>query len=435
MGVTKLLILLILPISFASAEELPTFVKPEYRKWLKASPKTKKPNGELVSGPVKFPTDVKFSERVKILLGVSDQEIPPLEKPGSIKEYNGGRGPGGGDGMFCVESKHNRFNGFYSYTYIQTRKNLEGENSGEYKFPKKSTCLDNLNRIQKKLAVKNPILAAGLSDFIKSLPINKKPQSNVLRLWKPFSEGNTIECAGRDIKDEHQLIDTPNCVKCQIFNRSYGETRSNIIYNYDSVFLDQLKKNPQQCSYALIHEWARDFIKGAREIYYFTNQLHSKEFHNDGIIDHNLLDEKTATCLKEIEEKPIKENTLDIYFEIMSQVPASIKELEENKTQTDEKLQFLSVLLEMRLKELRDGPPPLGMNDCHVSRIHEAVSRQYKKIKEDVKNEKMKIVDAIAELQLLSEGSYPGQNIRSAELHLIMMFCPSDVPPSKFEIN
>ncbi|GAB4016900.1 MAG: hypothetical protein Fur0010_17080 [Bdellovibrio sp.] len=287
--------------------------------------------------------------------------------------------------------------------------------------------------IQKKLAKKNPVLAAGLLDFIKTSPLNDKPEKSSLRTWKPFSEGQNIECAGRDIKDEHQLIDTPNCVKCQMFNRSYGETRANIIYNFDRVFFDQIKSDPLQCSYALIHEWARDFIKGTKEVYYFTAQLHSQDFHSNGEIDYDNLDEKTAQCLKEINEKPLDQNSLNIYFDIVSQVPPSVKDLEDNRKQVIEKYEGLSLLLEQRLNKMTKEPYPLGMNLCQLSQLQAYVTKEYEQIKNDVEKEKLTYADGIALLQVLVDGRYPGENIRSPEIVRMFMMCPIDGPASKFE--
>ncbi|PIP94406.1 MAG: hypothetical protein COW00_01160 [Bdellovibrio sp. CG12_big_fil_rev_8_21_14_0_65_39_13] len=328
----------------------------------------------------------------------------PIKKPdlNDIFSLNGGRGPGGGDGLLCTQSEANRFHGIYSYSYIQTRKNLFAENVDEHQFPNTS-CIDNLNIIQAKLAEKNPILASGLKDFISSLPIQIDSKPNPRRIWTSLSEGDKLQCMGADIPDETKIVQTENCYKCQMFIRDYSETRPLIIYQYEKALIDKLKEEPQQCSYAFIHEWARDFIPNSKDIYFFTALLHSKDFHETGDLSLQNLDERTAQCLSELNKSSVLDSSsLSVYFDIINQVPPSVSEVEKYQIEMQQKLKEMRKLIDSQMEMMKKNKP-LGYSQNQVDFMLNHTQKRMKEIDWSVLNKKISIAQALQEMMELSQ--------------------------------
>jgi len=328
----------------------------------------------------------------------------PIKKPdlNDIFSLNGGRGPGGGDGLLCTKSEDNRFQGIYSYSYIQTRKNLFLENNDEFQLPNTS-CLGNLNAIQAKLLEKNPILASGLKDFISSLPIQENPKPNPRRIWTSLSEGDRLQCMGADIPDETKIVQTDNCFKCQMFIRDYSETRPLIIYQYEKALIDKLKEDPQQCSYAFIHEWARDFIPNSKDIYFFSALLHSKDFHETGDLSLQNLDERTAQCLNELNKSSVLDSSsLSVYFDIINQVPPSVSEVEKYQIEMQQKLKEMRELIEYQMSIMKKNKP-LGYSQNQVDFMLNHTQKRLKEIDWSVLNKKISIAQALQEMMELSQ--------------------------------
>lgn len=363
----------------------------------------------------------------------------PIKKPdlNDIFSLNGGRGPGGGDGLLCTKSEENRFQGIYSYSYIQTRKNLFLENNDEFQLPNTS-CLGNLNIIQAKLAEKNPILASGLKDFISSLPIQESPKPNPRRIWSSLSEGDQLQCMGADIPDETKIVQTSNCFKCQMFIRDYSETRPLIIYQYEKALIDKLQEDPQQCSYAFIHEWARDFIPNSKDIYFFTALLHSKEFHETGALSLQNLDEKTAQCLSELNKSSVLDSSsLSDYFDIINQVPPSMSEVESYQKEMQQKYSEMKLLLNNQISEIKKNKP-LGYGQSQVDYIVKHTNKRLGEIEWSVLNKKISIAQALQEMMELSQFLPGAPNVeRDTTLPGFMLFMepmdPKYIP--KFELT
>lgn len=311
---------------------------------------------------------------------------PELSEAQQKRLQNGGRGPGGGDVMLCKSNPQNRFDGIYSYDYVQTRKSLKEENSDEYEFAAEATCLDRLKAIEKKLQSINPILASGLNEYIGSLPLQARPKKSVLRRWEPISyQQGPIECSGHDIQDETRIISTPNCVQCQMFIRDFSKTNAELIYTYDARLLTELKQAPKQCSYAFIHEWARDFLPDSKDLYFFTRMLHSDAFHKDGVMDYSSIPRTISDCLKQMADEPINMNTIDQYFAIVSQVPPTPQELESYHQEMKLRFNELNASLENRLKNLA-AAPPIGYSEARVKSMIHIATEMKETIERDLRN-------------------------------------------------
>lgn len=310
---------------------------------------------------------------------------PELSEAQQKKLSNGGRGPGGGDVMLCQPNPQNRFDGIYSFDYVQTRKGLNQENEDEFDFGE-ADCVGRLKAIEKKLEAINPILASGLNEYIESLPLQARPKKSVLRRWEPISyQQGPIECLGHDIQDETSIISTPNCVRCQMFVRDYSQTNSELIYTYDARLLTELKREPMQCSYAFVHEWARDFLPDSKDLYFFTRMLHSDAFHKEGILDYSSIPRSISECLKQMAEEPLSINAIDQYFAIVSQVPPTPQELEAYHQEMKTRFNELNLALENRLDRLEQAPP-LGFSEAQVRSMISIAQGMKEAIERDLRN-------------------------------------------------
>lgn len=267
---------------------------------------------------------------------VDIRELPKLfndNEHQSKKEllFNGGRGPGGGDSYFCRKGE-NDFEGWYSYDFIQTRRDLKDLYSDIYEFTG-SRCEDYLEQIHHRLEKSNSLMALGLREYISSLPPpfsrSESMSSPIQRTWRPIhSEGPSDFCLVYDLKDETPNISPSNCVPCQLFLRKYSETKSQLYYFYDEENLAHIKKVPLQCSYAVVHEWARDFLPHSQDLYDFVDYLHSKNFFNPlNTFKYNYLFESRGQNILQ------QNDTIELYYDLVTQVPATPIEVKEMKEQ------------------------------------------------------------------------------------------------------
>lgn len=327
----------------------------------------------------------------------------PVDLEAQQRPQNGGRGPGGGDVLVCSQSEENRFDGFYSYDYVQTRRSLTSENTDEYPFPGVETCLGKLESIHYKLEKVNPILASGFREYIDSLPIQASPKPSALRRWVPISyEHGPVECLGHDIQDETAIISTPNCRRCQVFIRDFSKANSGLIYTYDARLLSELSKEPRQCSYALVHEWARDFLPNSKDLYFFTRMLHSKEFHDEGEFQMNDLPRSVADCLNHLNQQPIQSDLLGQYFAVVSQVPPTPEELE--NFQTDMRQRFTELQREIDdLLGTLDRQGSFGMSQGQVQALSRRVKADRDAIMASLRQGELSYAEAYASLSELRE--------------------------------
>ena len=269
-----------------------------------------------------------------------------------IRGRNGGRGPGGGDGIFCSESKEHSFKGWYSYDFIQSRGSLSQPFVREHNFQHSGSCSDYMTKVEARLKVLNPLLATGLEHYLNSSPFRvSKPSSGIKREWKALSLGAEGEktCFLFDLKDETENVSLENCQKCQLFIRKYSQSESKIYYLYHEAQLEKLKLRPRQCSYAVLHEWARDFLPDSQDLYDFVAYLHSKDFFEKSEFKYvGLTDDPKKRMFLE-QGDALKNTSLDLYFKMVSQVPAAPGEVKEFQESFLKQFQEVVVKIEEEL--------------------------------------------------------------------------------------
>ncbi len=342
--------------------------------------------------------------------------------------YNGGRGPGGGDVLLCKKSKDNSFQGEYSYDYIQTRNSLHEENKDEFEFPKDQNCKERINFIAERLASVNPVMAEGLKDFIKSVPFNGGDSSSARRRWVSSGSKETPECHSYDIKDETHLVKADNCQTCQLFNRDYSRTRPQIFYTYNAGLFKDIQKKPTQCSYALIHEWARDFLPDSKDLYFFTASLHSKNFLKNGDLSLIPLDQQTESCFEMSKHAPAQTDKLDIYFKISALVPPTQDEVERYQGEMVRMTKELDRKIDQDIDRMRKHRP-IGFNERQVEYL--AKKTQMNKIDVMMKLDDKELTHAQAyeELKLI-ESTLP--NYRPKDQDIGMLFLMDSGPVGTF---
>lgn len=361
------------------------------------------------------------------LLTLSTTQIPEGHAQGK-KLYNGGRGPGGGDVLVCEKNNSNRFDGIYSYDYVQTRDSLKNENEDEFDFPTAASCLERMNKIATRLSAKNPIMGAGLRDFIKSVPFEGGESSTAKRRWIASGAESTPECHSFDLKDETHLVETKNCKTCQLFIRDYSRTRAQVLYTYNSGLFNQLQTRPDQCSYALIHEWARDFLPDSKDLYFFTASLHSDEFMNGGDLNLLPLDAQTERCFENAKHSPLDANAVDIYFNISALVPPTQDEVERYQDEMVRMTAQIDKDIEERILKLKETPP-LGYSANQVDYLIAKVQREKIAILAGLDAKEMSHAEAYNELKQV-QSSIP--SYRPAEFDIGMMLFMEPVGTSRF---
>jgi hypothetical protein len=348
---------------------------------------------------------------------------------------NGGRGPGGGDVLLCSPSPENRFAGLYSYDYVQTRRSLSEENRDEYEFPGVESCLGYLDDIESKLRQINPVLASGLRDFIDALPLHKTPTPSYLRRWEPISYADGgLECLGHRLNDNTQIIDTPNCRRCQIIVRDFSEVRPQLLFTYDAYLLFELSKNPRQCSYTLIHEWARDFLPDSKDLYFFTRMLHEKNFHEKGEFDYQSMPIRVAQCLRELNEMPLDISLLEAYLRVVDQVPPTPQELERFERELRENFNRLKERLDERFQSMRTHRP-LGVNEAQVEAMIIRSERMIHDLERKLSERKISYAEAYSELNkiLARLPSQTPPNVNDPFLLDFLFLMDPNENPSRFE--
>jgi hypothetical protein len=289
-----------------------------------------------------------------------------------IKGRNGGRGPGGGDGIYCSESSSHSFKGWYSYDFIQSRSSLSEPLEKDYSFANQKSCSDYMAKISERLKVLNPLLATGLEHYLDSSPFGKQEQVfGIKREWKALKLGDEggKACFLFDLKDETANVTLENCQKCQLFIRKYSQSESKIFYLYHEAQLNRLMQRPRQCSYAVIHEWARDFLPDSQDLYDFVGYLHSDEFFTSTHFKYvGLTDDPKKRMFKQ-QGDALKNTSLELYFKMASQVPAApgeVKEFQENFLK-----QFQDVVIkieeELVILERVSKKDPFIPDDLHLT--------------------------------------------------------------------
>jgi len=218
-----------------------------------------------------------------------------------ISVYAGDGGEGsGGDAYHCDKFKGEYSkNGYYSFDFIQKNIFLSGNidnlrNTGEklpdsYKLKlwndigrKKlniKSCDDYLKRILNKLYQINPVMGAGFESFIKSVN-GKRGKKYDFRTWVSKEQASKVNKNWK-VDDEvrgENFKDPIGCETEQFVIRYKSKKDKSIIYEVNDDVLNKLKENPLQCSYALVHEWVRDFSNDVPEIYQLVDNYHTGAF-------------------------------------------------------------------------------------------------------------------------------------------------------------
>lgn len=342
--------------------------------------------------------------------------------------YNGGRGPGGGDVLLCKKSNDNSFKGEYSYDYIQTRNSLHNENEDEFDFPKDFDCADRMDYIADRLASVNPVMAEGLRDFIQSVPFSGGETSTIRRRWVPSGSSEKSECHSYDIKDETHLVKADNCQTCQLFNRDYSRTRPQIFYTYNAGLFNDIQKRPTQCSYALIHEWARDFLPDSKDIYFFTSSLHSKKFLTHGDLSLIPLDQQTESCFEMSKHAPAQTDKLDIYFKISSLVPPTQDEVERYQGEMMKMTKELDRKIDVTIDKMRKNRP-IGYNERQVEYMAKKAQFAKMDVMMNLDDKKISYAQAYDELKLI-ESTLP--SYKPIEHDMGMIFLMDATPMGSF---
>lgn len=316
------------------------------------------------------------------------------------RPYNGGRGPGGGDVLLCEKSSSNRFQGIYSYDYVQTRNSLIDENSDEYAFDDSSSCFARMNQIAQRLTEVNPVMGAGLKDFIKSAPWDGGESTTPKRRWISSGEEQRPECHSFDLKDETHLVKSENCQTCQLFIRDYSRTRPQILYTYNAGLFKSLKERPTQCSYALIHEWARDFLPDSKDLYFFTSSLHSKKFFDNGELSLIPLDPATQHCFENSGHAPMDTSIIDTYFQISALVPPTQDEVEQYQKEMIKVTDNLDREIDKQLLKFKEHPP-IGFNQAQVDYLIKRTQQRKVAVMSSLDGDEISHTQAYEELKLI----------------------------------
>jgi|GEM_PF-5444841 len=354
-----------------------------------------------------------------------------------IIELNGGRGPGGGDSLYCGPSEENDYQGWYSFDFIQSRRNIDEPLKNEMNLSKSAKCLDYLNVIHENLSQKDPILAIGLRHFIDGSPLvgSVDKLKSVKRKWKPLNFGKDGEkkCLVSNITDENKVIDLPNCRTCQMFIRKYSKKDSAIIYFYHENQLEKFKERPRQCSYALLHEWARDFLPNSSDLYDFVSYLHGQEFFSDNSsFRYKEITEGGRNCFFHLKNKPMDTASLDLYFEIVSQVPATPTEVKEYRIDFLKEFEVVVARIEEDIETLEKQT----LKGSGVPASIPIIAKNWlNKVKRGIANKEMTLGQAFQELLDL-ERSLPiikGGGLEMLENPIVkeMLFAPSELSGPK----
>ncbi len=191
--------------------------------------------------------------------------ILPLALQGS---YDFGSTRDGGDLVSCKKSSNHRYDGLYSLDYIATRKSHTIENADAFVFPSDSDCMGHLELIKTRLEKISPRLGLSFEAFKRDFFQKSRGREFVSQAKDSLF----------DINDANLARALPaNCSASQLGIRE--ETMGYVRYQIDGESLRHLsKERPLQCSYFLIHEWARDFLVDSVEIRTLNEFLHSTRF-------------------------------------------------------------------------------------------------------------------------------------------------------------
>ena len=203
----------------------------------------------------------------------------------------------GGDAIFCQASTENALSGYYSLDFV-----INGSwNSMDESYESKHADLIRL------LNKTYPVLGKSLDDFFAHL---LKQDLDQPRTWKPFQTGLI------QLNDQNLISLVPeNCRSkdnaTNIYQAIVREQRPNqTVYNYDVELLNELKKQPLQLSYLLLHEWLWDFTDNVSIIRDANEILHTRLWNAD-TVDENV---RSLNAIGLFKTTPERIDSLEISF-------------------------------------------------------------------------------------------------------------------------
>jgi hypothetical protein len=176
-------------------------------------------------------------------------------------ELSGERGSGGGGDLLKCPGDPTRY---YSLDYF-----LSDHRDIDERLLSQTQCHRVIQSIHQHLQKHNPVLAAGLAGFMREF--------NNYSAWK--GDRSFVFQTGRIIQIRDEEINKKICRGGQIFQTAIRFPLPRFVhYSIDIDAFLSIKDQPLQCSYFLLHEWARDFLWKASKNRQFVHYLHSKDF-------------------------------------------------------------------------------------------------------------------------------------------------------------
>ena len=259
------------------------------------------------------------------------EKISKLDK--KLFSLSGERGTGGG-GDIALCKGHDETVKTYSLDYILRNQEVKIKPL----LYQAQSCGGVIKEVYARLVETDQILAAGLMNFLKDFELSVRGNFLGRKRVFHFSEGRLV-----DINDE--VFETKSLRQCQVKQAAIRLPFPQFIhYSINLKALNLLKQSPIQCSYFLLHEWARDFYVNAAKIREFVHFIHSESFFNTKV---SLL--KNFEIFEGYKESsPSTKN----YFKLVGELG---------------NLSFTSENLHQRLKSYEGRYKPLNEKDCQKS--------------------------------------------------------------------
>ena len=205
--------------------------------------------------------------KYSIIASLMTWGLPALSAPTEVGN--------GGDGIRCQSANHGPAAGFYSLDYLATLS--ESSRLGDI-----ATVADPLARIRQKLL---PILQFGriFDGYVDySLPqLDSGITREGIYQWQPLSLQNF------SINDESLLGQLPdNCVAVDALGRRVANIsqlvvrnwrQSYTLYYYDRNLVSELRSDPLQFSFLMVHEFLWQYVTNADAIRSVNRFLHSTQ--------------------------------------------------------------------------------------------------------------------------------------------------------------
>ncbi len=275
----------------------------------------------------KFSWMDEFEENHRALIA----KINELDK--KLFRFSGERGSGGGGDIALCRDQEGR-----AKTYSLDYQLRDQEILINPSFYEATSCGDAIKKVHARLLETDEILAVGLKNFLEDFEASVNGNFIGRKRVFHFSETSLVS-----IYDER--FDLESLKQCQVKQAAIRLPFPQFIhYSINREALNSLIQQPIQCSYLLLHEWARDFFVDAAKIRKFVHFLHSDTFFNK---DVSLV--KYFNFFKSADDYP---PTLENYFKLVGKLG---------------NLSFTTKNISQRLKSYEGNYKPLNKEDCRKS--------------------------------------------------------------------